>query len=68
MLFQKMLKVAFYSFDLYCKAMVEDTFVSYQLDQLIEASSASTILDIINTSGTKTFTQEAVVEASEVTC
>ena len=57
-----------YCCGLYCKAVVEDTFVSYQLDQLIEASSASTILDIINTSGTKTFTQEAVVEASEVTC
>ena len=60
--------LALYCYDLYCKAMVEDTFVSYQLDQLIEASSASTVLDIINASGTKTFTQEAVVEASEVTC
>ena len=60
--------LALYCCDLYCKAMVEDTIVSYQLDQLIEASSASTVLDIINASGTKTFTQEAVVEASEVTC
>ena len=63
--------VAFYSCPLYCKAMVEDTFVSYQLDQLIEASSAS-ILDIITASGLPLpATQEdglsvAPVEESEV--
>ena len=50
--------------------MVEDTFVSYQLDQLIEGSSANSILDIITASGLPLpLTQEAVlVEASEVTC
>ena len=77
MLFQKMLKIqnvsrylAFYSFDLCCKVVVDDTFVSHQLDRLIEASSASSILDIITASGLPLpLTQEAVlVEASEVTC
>ena len=49
--------------------MVEDTFVSHQLDRLIEASSASSILDIITASGLPLpLTQEAIlVEASEVT-
>ena len=62
--------LASHSCNLYCKAMVEDTFVSYQLDRLIEASSANSILDIITASGLPLpLTQEAVlVEASEVTC
>ena len=62
--------LVFHSCNLYCKAMVEDTFVSYQLDQLLEGSSANSIFDIINASGLPLpLTQEAVlVEASEVTC
>ena len=62
--------LVFHSCNLYCKAMVEDTFVSNQLDRLIETSSANSILDIIKASGLPLpLTQEAVlVEASEVTC
>ena len=38
---------------------MEDSFVSYELDRLIEASSASaSVLDIIAASGTRTFTQQ----------
>ena len=39
----------FYSWDLYSKVVVEDPFVSYELDRLIEASPASaSVLDIID--------------------
>ena len=38
---------------------MEDPFVSYELDRLIEASSASaSVLDIIAASGTRTLTQQ----------
>ena len=51
--------LAFYSWDLYFKVVVEDPFVSYELDRLIEASSASAgVLDIIAASGTRTLTQQ----------
>ena len=40
---------------------MEDPFVSYELDRLIEASSASaSVLDIIAASGTRTLTQQAL--------
>ena len=64
--------LAFYSCD--AKVVLEDTSVSYELDQLIEASPASaSVLDIIAASGTRTLTQQAFLDvviggASEVIC
>ena len=66
--------LGFYSCDQNFKVVVENTFISCELDRLIEASpSSATVLGIITASGSRPLPNEAVHDvaiggASEVTC